>query len=94
MHLTIHAIFRWLERNNKINVELERSKCAIRWGYYKHNVAVTDTILFKWLKQNLTDFNTAYESLQDIVVGHSETFIYDDLRFVVRDGSLITVHEV
>lgn len=94
MHLTIHAILRWLERDARLNVELERSKCAIRWGYFKHGMVVTDTVLFKWLQKNFIGFNAHYSALQDIVLDRSETFVYDDMRFVIRDGSLITVHEV
>ena len=94
MHLTIHALLRWFERNYHLNVEQERSKCAIRWGYYKNSLKVTDTVLFKWLQKNWTPFDAARSSLLDLVRDYSNTFVYDDMKFVIRDGSLITVFEV
>ena len=46
-----HSIIRFAERYFMFNTELERSKCAVKWGY-KRDFKVTDAILDKWLKSN------------------------------------------
>lgn len=99
MHISVHALLRYIQRTYHLDIEKIRSEiaCRARLGNKRVNftLQVTDGELVKFIEKNHPRvIENSRADLQYYTTDRFETFIRDNMKFVVRDSTLITVFDV
>lgn len=100
VYLSIHAILRFIERNYNEDIVAIRLGMNTQWrsattATTRNNTKISDTELFRYLHKNHKSLiERAKDDINFYVQNKTYNFVADDLQFIIRDATLITVYEV
>ena len=93
VRLTAHAILRYLERHFKIDVGLIRFQAMEKLGHRKHQLKFTEIELLKYIERRMPDLvDTSRADLAYYCKGKVRNFEQDEMTFIVKDNTLVTVY--
>lgn len=98
MIISVHALLRYVQRTYHLDVEKIRAEIACRARILNKKITfaikVTDGEVVRFLEKNHPGVvENSRADLQYYVKDHNESFVYDNMKFIIRDNTLITVWE-
>lgn len=92
MHVSVHALLRFVERNYKVDVGYERALYRSKWKIPNH-VDVSDTKILAWIRNKYPGMiDRAEDDIKFLTKGKLSTFVDDGVKYVIREMNVITVH--
>jgi len=90
--ISVHSLLRWMERNYKFDLVSLRSKCM---RDMKLTTIPSDSCFIHYLDRKLgPQLSFMRDELAEVVGYRQDTFVYEGMKIVIRDNTIITVHKM